>query len=267
MMHGSDSDRKRQVDKTDDTSQWRKAPNVLRRPDQRRVDIWRKPLDGAPEDLETLVQALAADEQKRARRFKFDRHRRRFVVARATLRRILARYLDRSPASLRFAYRDEGKPYLVSTPKERVPFFSVSHSNELAVYAISGHSQVGVDVERRQGRLNRERLAQRFFSAAEYRFLMSLSADQQDLAFYAFWTVKEAWLKATGKGLAGLSQAIIDPLPSPSASDWLDRVGIRGADGWRTFRFEPYPSYTGALVCAAGPTVIECFDADLSLPD
>jgi 4'-phosphopantetheinyl transferase len=265
-MH--DSDIKRQVDKTDDISQWRKAPSGLRNPDQRRVDVWRKPLDGDPDDLETLVQALDDDEQKRARRFKFDRHRRRFVIARATLRRILARYLDRSPASLRFAYSDEGKPYLVSTQKEKVPFFSVSHSNELAVYAISDHTQVGVDVERMQGRLNTKRLAQRFFSVAEYRFLMSLPTDQQDLAFYAFWTVKEAWLKATGKGLAGLSQAIIDPLPSPLASDWLDRVGIGGADAWRTFRFDPYPSYTGALVCAAaGSTVIECFDADLSLPD
>jgi 4'-phosphopantetheinyl transferase len=244
---------------------WQQAPADLHL-DERRVDIWRKPLTSDRDDLASLLGCLSPDEQQRAQRLKFEQHRRRFIVARASLRQILALYVDRRPSTLRFKYSEQGKPFLASSTIERVPQFSVSHSDDLAVYAISARSLVGIDIERLRPRLNRERLAQRFFSPAEYRFLTALPADQQNVSFHALWTIKEAWLKATGKGLAGLGQALTDPLPQTSASNWIDRIRIQGAAGWETRCFNPTPAYIGALVCGTGPALVECFDAEDTPP-
>ena len=45
-------------------------------------------------------------------------------------------------------------------------------------------------------------VAARFFSAAEYRALTDVAAQQQDDAFLRCWTRKEAVIKATGEGLS-----------------------------------------------------------------
>lgn len=141
---------------------------------------------------------LDADEQARADRFRFAEHRRRFIVAHAAVRRILARRLGVAPGELQFATNSHGKPFLTSHDG---PVFSLSHSHELALCAVSAAGELGVDVEWRR-ELPHADLARRFFAPDETTALEALAVDDQRAGFFACWTRKEAYIKAKGLGLS-----------------------------------------------------------------
>src|SRR5581483_7894148 len=142
---------------------------------------------------------LSRDEQARATRFLLETVRQRFVACRAVLRRILAERLILSPAEIEFDYGEHGKPGLVT---DNHPLsFNVSHSDDAALIALSWNCDVGVDLEFDDDRDWRP-LARRFFAAAEWEQLESLPPALQRTGFYRVWTCKEAYLKATGQGMA-----------------------------------------------------------------
>lgn len=111
------------------------------------VHVWRAPLDLTDSDIQRLQCPLSSDEVQRARRFYFPRHRRRFTVTRGGLRRILSLYVGMEPKQLRFCYSAYGKPALVSTSSTVRLCFNVSHSHELALYAVTYDRAIGIDIE------------------------------------------------------------------------------------------------------------------------
>jgi len=151
-----------------------------------------------PARLEALRAALSPDENERAERFVFPRHRDRFRAGRGQLREILARYLRVAPSAVAFAYGAEGKPRLAGEDAVR---FNLSHSEHEAVVAVARDREVGIDLESVRTTVECELLAQRFFSPAETAALLALPAPARPQAFYAYWTCKEAFLKAKGGGL------------------------------------------------------------------
>lgn len=167
------------------------------------VDVVRLNLDRSPHQIESLRSVLSGDELARADRFKFDEPRRRFVVCRAALRQLLGGCLGVEATKIQFTYGPHGKPQL-ATPTEvhGTVQFSVSHSAELALIAISCGRSVGVDLERHDAKVRIHKLAERFFSAREFAELESLPMELQLAGFYRGWTSKEAYLKATGFGLS-----------------------------------------------------------------
>src|SRR5258706_497626 len=76
---------------------------------------------------------LDDDEQRRADSFRFDADRRLSIVARASLRFLLGRYLVRPAHELRFVSGPEGKPRLETGELE----FNVSHSSGRVAIAVS----------------------------------------------------------------------------------------------------------------------------------
>jgi 4'-phosphopantetheinyl transferase len=120
----------------------------------------------------------------------------RWANARAGLRAILGGYLDEEPASLKI--RDEGKPRLEPASPLR---FNLSHSGDVGLIAVATEREVGVDVELIEQR-DVERLAKRMFLAAEQAAVSE--ADDQTLAYHQHWVAKEAFAKATGKGLSSM---------------------------------------------------------------
>ena len=162
------------------------------------VDIWSFPLDVEPARLEVLGRGLSPDENERAERFVFPRHRDRFRAGRGQLREILARYLRLTPSAVAFEYGPQGKPRLAGEAAVR---FNLSHSEHEAVVAVARDREVGIDLERVRPTVECEQLAQRFFSPAETAALLALPSSVRPRAFYAYWTCKEAFLKAKGGGL------------------------------------------------------------------
>ena len=103
------------------------------------VHVWQVSLNAPESVIGRLWSVLAADERTRAGRFHFRRDYDRYVIARATLRLLLASYLDRSAADLHFGYTEFGKPYLAQTDGAHAPHldFNVSHSQDLALLAFA----------------------------------------------------------------------------------------------------------------------------------
>ena len=161
------------------------------------VHIWSVHLDDV--NAKDLPILLSDDERSRAARFHFDRDRHRFIVGRTALRQILATYRNNEPADLKFSYSAYGKPSLESTHSDLR--FNVSHSDSLALIAITRERELGVDIEKIRDDIEVEQLATRFFSSAEIASFLALE-HPRIAAFFRIWTCKEAFLKGHGMGLA-----------------------------------------------------------------
>src|SRR5919108_1620385 len=118
------------------------------------------------EALKDLVALLSESERDRASRFVFDRDRRRFIVGRARLRQLLAERLGVAPQSVELTYGACGKPALANSPRLDLRF-NMSHCDDLAVYAFSHGTDVGIDVEAIRFLPDADRIAALFFSRRE----------------------------------------------------------------------------------------------------
>ena len=154
---------------------------------------------------------LGAAELQRYRRYHLDRHRHRFLLGRILLRHILSRYEDCAPADWELTASATGKPCLARQAGQQPLHFNLSHSGSCLAVLVGRQAQLGVDVERCDRRRRIERIAHRYFSPAELVQLLQLPVAQQALRFYQLWTLKEAYIKAQGQGLAlGLANFSFD---------------------------------------------------------
>jgi 4'-phosphopantetheinyl transferase len=145
---------------------------------------------------------LSEDEHARMARFVFERDRRAFLITRALVRTTLSRYAAVPPAQWAFIANVHGRPEILDRPAG-VPDlrFNLSHTEGLIACAVTIGREVGVDVEHIQRRLTHD-VAGRFFAPREVSDLKALPADQQARIFFDYWTLKEAYIKARGFGLA-----------------------------------------------------------------
>ncbi len=173
------------------------------------VRIWRAQLAALPAaDVEELYSLLDPDERARAGRFHFEKDRRHYIAARGLLRSLLGETLYKSPSALVFEYGPHGKPELAGFDQHgRILRFNLSHSCGWAMFALAWDREVGIDLEN-ASRLERDDsnlsgLAARILSARELEIWRSLpDAAQRRSAFLRAWTRKEAYVKATGRGVS-----------------------------------------------------------------
>ena len=225
---------------------WNSPPKQLTLPD-RDIHVWRAELNLPPEEIETLATTLSADESDRANRFHFEKDRKHFIAARGILRSLLGTYLNLPPSQLEFAYGSRGKPSL-SVDLSGSLSFNLSHSNGLALYAVTKTYSIGIDIEYLRPMSDVVQLAKRFFSSREHEAIARLSPPEQKRAFFKAWTAKEAYLKATGVGLSGGLEKVEISLDS---REELKLLSIDG-DGRRASRWSIYsvllaPDYLAAL--------------------
>jgi 4'-phosphopantetheinyl transferase len=197
--------------------------------------------------LRRLEQHLSADERERASRFRFARDRDRFVGTRGLLREILALYLNAPPERLSFNYGAHGKPFL--TGEHSTLRFNVSHSSDAMLLAVAHLREVGVDVEGvRNIGLAVDELGDTVLSEPEKQALARFRGADRRTTFLRFWTLKEAFIKADGRGVS-LPLARIDV----SAPEGRVAVSNEATGEWRTCsRWElrtlaPVPGYVAAL--------------------
>ena len=209
------------------------------------IHVWCVELDAAGEVAE-LAAGLSAEESERASGLLTGTHQRRFVVARGMLRQLLGLYLDQDPGAVAFSRGAHGKPFL----QKGGLHFNVSHTHELALYAIARNREVGIDVEWPRPQVAHEQIAARFFSLEEQEALAQVPDEARRAAFYNIWTRKEAYVKARGDGIAaGLGTFAVSLgaeaalLRSDEGRDELER--------WKLMALEPATGYVAAL-CGAG---------------
>jgi 4'-phosphopantetheinyl transferase len=163
------------------------------------VHVWLFSTNVSAEEHREFGAILSGDERARANRLVFQADKVRFVATHALMRMKLGEYCDMRPEHLAFGTGDHGKPYL-SEPD--TPFqFNLSHSGSLATLAVTRSSPCGIDVEIMRTKIDDAAIAGRFFNDRENESLRSLPVAQRREGFFRRWAVKEAILKAAGKGL------------------------------------------------------------------
>ena len=207
-----------------------------------RIDIWDFSLKTPPTPSELAL--LNSEEQTRAKRYYFERHQRRFAVARITLRKIIAHYLQIAPESLKFGAHHHGKPFLLgsSTPLQ----FNLSHSEERALLAIGHTHALGVDLEFFSGR-SYEGMGKQVFSYQENEILKTLPPRDKPLFFFKIWAQKEAYIIAIGEGLS----YPVDKLTAPHLTNnkqilFKDPIYHQT---WQMKSFMPTVACSAALCC------------------
>ena len=212
------------------------------------VQVWRIYLDLPASEIDDMKGVLSAEEKTRAARFVFDKHRARFIAGRASLRRILGRYLGRAPERLEFGYGHRGKPYLKNDPPGNPLRFNLSHSSELALLAVVGSRDIGVDVERVRAVQYHLKIAGRFFSPGEVAVIRSLPPEVQFEAFFNCWTRKEAYIKALGDGLAYPLDAFeVSLAPGAPAALLSVRDDPEASSKWFLQAMAPARGFVGAV--------------------
>jgi len=206
------------------------------------VQVWQIPLEVSVEVLKAYETCLSVDERSRADRFHFPHDRRRYIVARATLRHLLGKQFNRSPQAIEFCYGEYGKPSVVSDDAGSCNFhFNISHSGELALCALGGSHRVGIDIEKLKPIQRLDGMIQRCLSKKE---LMQVeNAPDPTHAFLQLWTCKEAYLKAIGLGLSQSMQTVEVEITPPK----FIRVPKDCAGGWQLHPIEVPETYVSAL--------------------
>lgn len=206
------------------------------------VHIWAARLDLPARGLDRLRSTLSADERARTARFQFRKDRDTYVAGRGILRDILAAYLGLEPEAVAFDYNKHGKPSLVFGNLN----FNLSHSGQLALYAISAERNVGVDVEVIRSLDDLVGVSTGNFSAFENRVLQSLPQAERLQGFFNCWTRKEAFIKAVGEGLAyPLDQ--FDVTLRPGERVEILRIGEDTQPDWLVYDVTPMKGYVSSV--------------------
>lgn len=179
------------------------------------IDIWRIDLASSARDTAAAASILSNEELARAERYRFERHRARFIMGRAALREIIAGYCGLEARALQFAVEPAGRPTLAH---ETCVAFSYSKTNDMAVVAVTGAGRVGVDIEPVVQRPDLDMVVSDQFSPVERDQISQLPDEQRLEAFYRGWTGREVLVKATGEGLtAALPLIALDIAPDRPA--------------------------------------------------
>lgn len=204
------------------------------------VEVWRIALADGDEPVST--HGLSADEVLRMRRFRQADDARRFATTRRTLRELLARRLDVDAQALVFARGLHGKPTLGAAQRGAWEF-SVSHSGQAALVALSNQRAVGVDIEWSRPCLDVQAIAPVCLTAAERERVVDAAS------FYRHWVGKEAVLKALGLGI-GLHMQQLTVTPAANG-DYGLRHCLPVADGDGAILACALPARAGYLAALA----------------
>lgn len=226
-----------------------------------RIDVYRIRLDLPEARWSGLAAQLTEAERARADRFLSGNKRREFTITRTALRRILSQAIDEPPSRINIIHQSHGKPCLDSL--EHDVRFSVSHSHDLALVAVTRGRDVGVDVEKIRDDIEHGTLARRFFSESEYRALQQYSGLERLHAFFAVWTRKEAVVKAQGGGIAlGLKQFDVSVEPHAAPRVLATRWQQSGIPEWALIDIDPGPGYAACLAVSGGSVAVNMREMD-----
>jgi 4'-phosphopantetheinyl transferase len=228
----------------------------------RLVDVWilehPEQIDGMSADRAEAL--LSAEERARMRRFRWQDDRRRYLGAHALVRTALSRRRPTTrPESWQFVLGEHGRPEVAPEPQSDLRF-NLSHTNGIVACVVTTERDVGVDVERLESAppdlALLEGLAQ-----SEARDVEAQPSDTRQARFLAIWTLKEAYLKARGLGLAmGLDQFAFELGGVEQEATQSPEIRVRFEPGanddprrWHFMRLSPGPRHVLAVAALVEP--------------
>ena len=204
--------------------------------------------DAPPDTVERLWLLMTEGERARCLRLVRDVDRRSFAITRALVRRSLSAYGPTAPADWRFVTNAHQCPFVEPSQAGTPPLlFNLSHTSGLVALAVTRGHRVGVDVERVSRAVDLA-VADRHFAPAEVRDLRRLPAEDQPVAFFDYWTLKESYIKARGMGLALPLGAFAFTVQPPRAPAITFVPGFDdGPSRWQFWQAWPTPQHRLSL--------------------
>jgi 4'-phosphopantetheinyl transferase len=171
-------------------------------PSEEKVQIWQGDLDRWFPLLPQWKNLLSPDEHERAERYYFEKDRRHFAASRSLLRILLGKMLKQDPAAFLFHYTEYGRPFLKEGAHPHPLEFNLSHSHGRFLLAAAWRRRVGVDLEFIRSDLSFDSISCRYFASEESEAVVNAPKERKPALFFRYWTLKEAFIKAQGKGLS-----------------------------------------------------------------
>ena len=226
------------------------------------IHIWQVRLsDVDPAALTQQALAwLQAREIVRYERLVQKRHRLEFLLGKWLTRICLSKYTGLAISDWQFTDNAYGKPQPSEGIGVQAPFFNLSHSNGRAVMAVSRTPELGVDIEFTGKKRRVAKIAHRYFADEEIRALLALPDSAQQSRFYELWSLKEAYIKARGLGLA-------IPLRSFAYTFSPNRVNLNEMTGESTaqWRWQIWQLHTGLPYALALAVQLQAGNSSRSL--
>jgi 4'-phosphopantetheinyl transferase len=181
------------------------------------------------------------------------------MLRRFYLRLLLGAYLGLPGKDLRVSRPARGKPVLDPAFHPESLDFSLAASDGCCLVGVTGGAPVGVDLEPEGRQAGRPlALARRYFSDEEVRALESLPEHAVDAAFLRAWACKEAWVKASGLGIANqLRRFTVEVAPDRPVA--LSRIEGDDADAWRMAELRPAPGFLGVVTARQPALELRCW--------
>jgi 4'-phosphopantetheinyl transferase len=224
------------------------------------IHVWRidlAPGAGSP----AAATLLSCDERERAARLLCEHKRARFIAGRSALRRLLGHYLGTAPQTLVFSYGPHGKPALITGASEATLTFNFSHSEDLALLAVTTDREVGIDIEYRHRDISVTPFARHILCENEAAALQRLPEEQHKQALLTAWTRKEAYVKALGEGLARSLKSFSAGI---AEDDGTAVRQLEDASGdprtWKFTTLAVHPDYLACVTAPGSDWTPHCFD-------
>ncbi len=210
---------------------------------------------------------LADEELAKACRLIQPIHQKRYIASMGILRSVLAAYAGEYPENLRFVRGQWGKPRLAGSSENQGLVFNVSHSQDKMIIALGYDRPLGVDIESIRPMKTMARMAKRCFSQREWEAWSNLPEPDRETAFFRFWTLKEAFVKADGRGLGlGIQRCAFSLQEDfPKVTSVPQSCGKPG--DWSVYELVVEQGFKGAL-CTQGACqlIYRGLPGDLGLP-
>ena len=220
---------------------------------EKNIDVWLAFYNEIVDEdrLAALRLILSEAEREQQKRFYFADDRQRYLVTRAMVRTVLSLYAAPAPADWTFSTNAYGRPEIANRDDEaRELRFNLSHTRGLIALGICRRRALGVDVENVVARRVSMGIADRFFSPSEAAELARVAHERQQDRFFEYWTFKESYIKAHGKGLSIPLDQFSFHYPHERAVRLSVDPGLGDdASRWDFWQFRPTPEYLLAI-CA-----------------
>lgn len=192
---------------------------------------------------------LSSDEIELSEKFKTEELTNQYISSHLLLRTALSRLYDTSPNRWQFKANRWGRPEILSPlPSYRISF-NLSHCRDFAVCAIACGIRVGIDVEATNTNFDQQAIIDSILSPKETSSLFSHpTPDQRKLALLKYWTLKEAYSKARGRGLSlPIKRTEFESVDQdqPVLTKDLGKI----SPFWHFRILAPEPNHTVALAC------------------
>jgi 4'-phosphopantetheinyl transferase len=171
-----------------------------------------------------LKSLLNTSEIEKVQRHRLPKAQHNALITRAFVRSVLSQYAPIKAQDWRFNTGPHGKPELQNPPIDLR--FNLSHNDNLIVCAVCLNNNIGCDVESLSRKISIEAISKRYFSAQEYKSLSALPQALQQHRFFEYWTLKEAFVKATGLGISQGLESFSFSVGQASSQDYNDNIKL-----------------------------------------